>query len=179
MVSGFIFIMYCIYCPIGFHELVMPFPFFHSFYSKLFYDAVFMALFVVVVPVAETLLYTVFFYKQIDNTFLKLPKIGFFYAGNVYITMLWTVKRMPAQLIFSALAGFFMMMLVVVREKKGVLVAGAARVGFAAGLVLCFLYMGYSTRDGMIKRRQPEFFYAGNYKNVWNPTEYHGGEYAK
>jgi len=165
--------------PIGFKELVMPLPFFHGFTGRMIYDILFISMFVFVIPALETIFYGVFLYSQIDQNPLKLIKLGLYYTIFNYFVMIWTVRRMPAQFILSLIGGLFMGVLMAIRERKGVCFAMAGRIGFAAGMSFWFAYMAMSTEDGLLKRKQPDYFFGANYKNIWNPSSYNGGFYSQ
>lgn len=93
------------------------------------------------------------------------------FAGMNWFAMLFIIQRFFAQLIFAGLTFGLMFGLLLLKKQKGLALAVTARYAFAIAMLFWLLWLAM-TRKGWMNRKQPEYNFNGNVKNIWKRGGY-------
>lgn len=164
---GFILCLLCRISPIGMKVLTLPFPYFKTGFFRLFYNLLFLILYHLILPAAETAYYTIFLPELCpDAETIKNLMIAGAYAGMNWFGIVFIFKRFFAQLFITALAFGIMFGLLMLKKQRGLPLALTARYALSFAVLFWLLWLAM-TRKGWLRRKQPEYNFEGNVKNIW------------
>lgn len=170
---GFLLCLYCRFSPLGFKVLTLPFPYFSSAFFSIIYNFLFFILYFIALPAAEVAFFTVFLphvCPEGKELITNLMVAGAF-AGMNWFAIVFIIERFFAQLFLTAFAFGLMYGLLLVKKQKGLALAVTARYAFAIAMLFWLLWLAM-TRKGWMNRKQPEYNFNGNVKNIWKRGGY-------
>lgn len=148
--------------------LTLPFPYFRTTFFRLFYNLLFLILYHLILPGAEVAYYSIFLPEVCPEgkEMITNLMISGAYAGMNWFAIVFIFKRFFAQLFITALAFGIMFGLLTLKKQKGLPLAVTARYTLSFAVLFWLLWLAM-TRKGWLRRKQPEYNFDGNVKNIW------------
>jgi len=162
-----IFILYSAFFPwnlLHWDACALPFIVTEKWYISVVYDIVFIILYGVACPLAESLFYMVFQANQWDGLTSDIM-ICAFYGLSQYLAFMYIISSWIPQILFGVISGFIMFGLIYIRDKRSFFVATGYRVGVSLAVVFWILFMKY-LGNSVIQTKQPTFFWKYNPANI-------------
>ena len=154
--------------PIAFTSLTLPFPVFGSFFTSALYNLLFLPLYGVLLPAAETAFFFKFLPDIIEHKLKDFIVCGA-YAGYNWVSFWFILSGFFGQLFFGILTFGIGFGILLYKKSKALSNALSVRLALSFGVIFWLLYLSM-TNAGWMGRSSPHYYFKGNLRNIWKSS---------